>query len=97
MYIVGVHQDEQPSLTAGYKCETDIVELTDEDLITIGITLIGHRNKIMKGINSLRDKDKKQAVYENMKTTPEISTCFRSKCSVECMINICINACIALL
>ena len=76
---------------AGYKCETDIAELTDENLITIGITLIGHRNNIMKGINSLRDKDKKQAVYENMKTTPEISTCFRSKCSVECMINICIN------
>ena len=50
---------ETTFVQAGYKCETDIVELTDEDLITIGITLIGHRNKIMKGINSLRDKDKK--------------------------------------
>ncbi len=46
----------------GYKSKSEITELTDEDLITIGITLIGHRNKIMKGINSLKSKKKGQSI-----------------------------------
>ena len=45
---------------AGYKSKSAITELTDEDLITIGIPLIGHRNKIMKGINSLKRKKVKR-------------------------------------
>ena len=47
---------------AGYKSKSEITELTDEDLITIGITLIGHRNKIIKGINSLKSKKKGQSI-----------------------------------
>ena len=47
---------------AGYKSKSEITGLTDEDLITIGITLIGHRNKIIKGINSLKSKKKGQSI-----------------------------------
>ena len=47
---------------AGYKSKSEITELTDEDLITIGIPLIGHRNKIMKGINSLKKREKGQSI-----------------------------------
>ena len=41
-------------IEAGYKKQSDIIDLTHEDLISIGITLIGHRNKIIKGIETLR-------------------------------------------
>ncbi|CAB4014881.1 ephrin type-A receptor 5 isoform X5, partial [Paramuricea clavata] len=35
-------------IEAGYTKQSEIIDLTDADLKTIGITLIGHRNKIMK-------------------------------------------------
>ena len=49
-------------IKANYKNEDDLIKLTDEDLITIGITLIGHRNKIMKGIRSLKEKKKRESI-----------------------------------
>ncbi|XP_028394325.1 ephrin type-A receptor 2-like isoform X3 [Dendronephthya gigantea] len=47
---------------AGYKSEEEITQITDADLISIGIHLIGHRNKIMKSIRSLKDEDKRESL-----------------------------------
>ena len=49
-------------IKANYKDEDDIIDLTNEDLQAIGITLIGHRNKIMKGIRALKEKKKRQSI-----------------------------------
>lgn len=38
---------------AGYKCPSDLSALEDQDLREMGITLIGHRNKILKGIRAI--------------------------------------------
>lgn len=40
--------------TAGYKDLTQVTCLKDNDLKEIGVTLIGHRNKIYKSIKSMR-------------------------------------------
>ena len=40
--------------TAGYKDLTHVTCLKDNDLKDIGVTLIGHRNKIYKSIRSMR-------------------------------------------
>lgn len=53
---------EKAFVEAGYKSETEITKLTDADLITIGIHLIGHRNKIMKSINSLQNQEKRNSL-----------------------------------
>ena len=45
---------EDVFLEAGYKSESDLVKITDVDLITMGVTLIGHRNKILKNIRLLK-------------------------------------------
>ena len=47
-------------IEAGYQKQSDIIDLTDEDLKNIGITLIGHRNKIIKGIETLRARKTRQ-------------------------------------
>ena len=47
-------------IEAGYTKQSDIHDLTDEDLKRIGVTLIGHRNKIMKGIETLRARKSRQ-------------------------------------
>jgi hypothetical protein len=47
-------------IEAGYTKQSEIIDLTDADLKTIGITLIGHRNKIMKGIETLRARKSRQ-------------------------------------
>jgi ephrin-B len=41
-------------IEAGYTKQSEIIGLTEYDLKNIGVTLIGHRNKIMKGIETLR-------------------------------------------
>lgn len=40
--------------TAGFKDLTQVTCLKDNDLKEIGVTLIGHRNKIYKSIKSMR-------------------------------------------
>lgn len=40
--------------TAGYNDLTQVTCLKDSDLKGIGVTLIGHRNKIYKSIRSMR-------------------------------------------
>ncbi|XP_028394329.1 ephrin type-B receptor 3-like [Dendronephthya gigantea] len=47
-------------IEAGYKKQSDIIDLTHEDLISMGVTLIGHRNKIIKGIETLRARKSRQ-------------------------------------
>ena len=40
--------------TAGYNDLTQVTRIKDNDLKEIGVTLIGHRNKIYKSIKSMR-------------------------------------------
>ena len=47
---------EDMFLESGYKSESDLVTLTDVDLITMGVTLIGHRNKMLKSIGLFKPK-----------------------------------------
>ena len=44
--------------TAGYKELSDLAGLLDHDLKEMGITLIGHRNKMLRTIRSLPITDK---------------------------------------
>ena len=41
---------------AGYENPYQLSPLSDEDLRELGITLIGHRNKILKGIRALENE-----------------------------------------
>jgi ephrin-B len=49
-------------IEAGYKSTSDIRELAGEDLERLGVSLIGHRNKIMKSIKSLKNGKNKQSL-----------------------------------
>ena len=51
---------EEMFLEAGYKSESDLVKITHADLITMGVTLIGHRNKILKNIRLLKSNNTTQ-------------------------------------
>lgn len=43
-------------IAAGYENPSQLSGLKDEDLRGLGITLIGHRNKILKGIKAIQSK-----------------------------------------
>ena len=55
---------------AGYTKQSDIFDLTDQDLKNVGVTLIGHRNKIMKGIETLRARKTRQPTPLLPRSTP---------------------------
>ena len=40
---------------AGYVTLKQLVDVDDHDLVTIGVKLIGHRNKIKKNLKGLQD------------------------------------------
>ena len=43
-------------IAAGYRTPSQLSGLQDSDLKAMGITLIGHRNKILKGIKAIQSK-----------------------------------------
>lgn len=45
-------------IAAGYKRPCELYGIKEDDLKEMGITLVGHRNKISKGIKKLQGKEK---------------------------------------
>lgn len=43
---------------SGYKRPCELYGIKEDDLKEMGITLVGHRNKILKGIKKLQGKEK---------------------------------------
>jgi hypothetical protein len=44
--------------TAGYQRPCELIGIKEDDLKEMGISLVGHRNKILKGIKNLHGKKK---------------------------------------
>ena len=59
-------------IEAGYSKQSDILDFKEQDLQQLGITLIGHRNKILKGIETLRIRKSRQELALLPKTTSVI-------------------------
>lgn len=45
-------------ISAGYQRPCELYEIKEDDLKEMGISLVGHRNKILKGIRNLQGKKK---------------------------------------
>ena len=46
--------------SAGYDKPSQVIQMTDERLKDMGIQLVGHRNKILKGIKVLKEMQKQR-------------------------------------
>ena len=55
-WLISIHMGQYTAnfKTAGYNDLTQVTHLKDGELKDIGVTLIGHRNKIYKSIKSMR-------------------------------------------
>ena len=52
-------------IDAGYDHPYQLTKIRNEDLLTMGVKLIGHRNKIMKAIKAIEFQDNKTSTTQS--------------------------------